>query len=120
MSTLRSLAFGGLWGLWTALFGLAIPLVSIAGSPPAAVRTLSRVWARGVLALLAGVVGLRHRERGREHVHPMPRLIVSNHQSTWETLAAQNIHYHFQSVPFLKIPRINFSKGLALQSLSLG
>ncbi len=88
MSTLRSLAFGGLWGLWTALFGLAIPLVSIAGSPPAAVRTLSRVWARGVLALLAGVVGLRHRERGREHVHPMPGLIVSNHQSTWETLAA--------------------------------
>lgn len=85
---LRTLLFGGLWGLWTALFGLAIPLLSIAGSPPATVRMLSRVWARGVLFLLVGIVGLRHQERGREHVFRTPGLIVSNHQSTWETLAA--------------------------------
>jgi 1-acyl-sn-glycerol-3-phosphate acyltransferase len=88
MSRLRSLVFGGLWGLWTALFGLAIPLVWIAGSPPATVRMLSRVWARGVLSMLVGIVGLRHRERGRAHGVHAPGLIVSNHQSTWETLAA--------------------------------
>jgi|TARA_R110002167_G_scaffold16828_1_gene65218 1-acyl-sn-glycerol-3-phosphate acyltransferase len=88
VSTLRSLIFGALWGLWTVLFGLAIPFLWIARAKPSTVRMLSRVWARGVLSMLVGIVGLRHRERGREHVSRTPGLIVSNHQSTWETLAA--------------------------------
>lgn len=88
MSTLRSVVFCGLWGLWTALFGLAIPLLWGIRSPPRLVRTLSRVWARGILVLLSSIVGLRYLERGREHVPRTPSLIVSNHQSMWETLAA--------------------------------
>ena len=88
MTTFRSLVFYCLWGLWTALFGCAIPLLWSLGSPPKLVRTLSRIWARGILALLSSVVGLKYVERGRERGPPTPCLIVMNHQSTWETLAA--------------------------------
>jgi 1-acyl-sn-glycerol-3-phosphate acyltransferase len=88
MKTLRSLVFYSLWGLWTALFGCAIPLLWSVRSPPTLVRTLSRIWARGILALLSGVVGLKYLERGRARVPQIPCLIVVNHQSTWETLAA--------------------------------
>ena len=38
----------------------------------------------------------------------------------WEALSIQNIHHDFQSIPFLKMLGINFSKGLALQSQILG
>ena len=88
MTSLRSLVFNGLWGVWTALFGLAIPLLWMAGTPPRTVRALTRVWARGVLALLSAVVGIDYEERGRENVTGTPSLIVANHESTWETLAA--------------------------------
>ena len=40
--------------------------------------------------------------------------------ASWEAMSAQKIHYDFQSIPFLKMPQINFSKGLALQSVILG
>jgi hypothetical protein len=33
----------------------------------------------------------------------------------WEALGVQNIHCYSQSISFLKIPQINFSKGLVLQ-----
>ncbi|RAK56246.1 1-acyl-sn-glycerol-3-phosphate acyltransferase [Phenylobacterium soli] len=52
------------------------------------IRKLSRAWARGVLALLAAIVGLRYVVRGADNRPPQPCLIVVNHQSTWETLAA--------------------------------
>lgn len=77
-----------LWAGWTGLFGLTIPLLWVSGSPPMAIRRLSRVWARGVLALLAVVVGLRFVVRGGPSAQVAPRLIVANHQSTWETVAA--------------------------------
>lgn len=88
MRTLRSAAFMALWAAWTGLFGLTIPLLWVRGSPPTAIRRFSRVWARGVLALLAVVVGLRFVVRGGPSAPVAPRLIVANHQSTWETVAA--------------------------------
>ncbi|MCI3130883.1 lysophospholipid acyltransferase family protein [Phenylobacterium aquaticum] len=75
-----------LWAGWTGLFGLTIPLLWLSGSPPNAIRRFSRVWARGVLALLAIVVGLRFVVRGQPP--SAPALVVANHQSTWETVAA--------------------------------
>lgn len=86
MQTLRSLAFDVLWGAWTGIFGLAIPILWLLRSPPRTVRKLSRVWARGVLTLLAISTGVRHVVRGASPGQPC--LIVANHQSTWETIAA--------------------------------
>ena len=84
----RSILFDVLWGAWTALFAPAIPVLLIAGTPPKAVRVLTRLWARGILVLLSGIVGLRYERRGQVNVPATPRLIIVNHESTWETLAA--------------------------------
>jgi 1-acyl-sn-glycerol-3-phosphate acyltransferase len=85
---LRSLLFDVLWGAWTALFGLTIPLLWLLGSPPKMVRQFSRVWARGILALLTAITGVKYVERGHALRLNGPCLIIANHQSTWETLAA--------------------------------
>lgn len=87
MQVLRSLIFDALWAGWTALFALTIPFLWALGSPPRAVRAFSRGWARGVLALLGWVAGIRHVVRGAANVPREPCLIVANHQSTWETIA---------------------------------
>lgn len=88
MGRLRSWVFQILWAGWTAVFALVIPALWLSRSPPTAIRLITRVWARGVLALLAAVTGVRYIERGRELLPPKPCLIVANHQSTWETIAA--------------------------------
>jgi 1-acyl-sn-glycerol-3-phosphate acyltransferase len=88
MRVVRSLAFDILWAGWTALFGLTIPALHLLRSPPKAVRRVSRVWARGVLVLLAATTGVRHVVRSNAAGIVGPCLIVANHQSTWETLAA--------------------------------
>lgn len=85
---LRSRLFDGAFALWTALFGLAIPVFWLCGSPPRAIRAATRLWVRGTLALLRVVVGLDHAVRGEAHRPASPCLVVANHQSTWETLAA--------------------------------
>jgi len=85
---LRSKLFDVLFALWTALFGLAVPVLWLCGSPPTAIRSATRMWVRGALFGLKHVVGLRYEERGRENIPREPCLIVANHQSTWETLAS--------------------------------
>ncbi len=87
MVWLRSRLFDGALALWTGLFGLAIPVFWVLGSPEAPIRAATRLWVRGALALLRAIVGLRHVERGRKPRPDEPCLIVANHQSTWETLA---------------------------------
>jgi 1-acyl-sn-glycerol-3-phosphate acyltransferase len=87
LRALKSLLFNLLWGVWTALFGLTIPMLWLLGSPPKMVRLFSRVWARGILALLTAVAGVKYVERGNVLING-PCLIIANHQSTWETLAA--------------------------------
>ncbi len=85
---MRSKLFDLLFALWTSLFGLAVPVLWLCGSPKPAIRSATRLWVRGALFGLRHVVGLRHVERGREHIPDEPCLIVANHQSTWETLAS--------------------------------
>ena len=87
MQQIRSLIFTGLWTLWTALFAPVLGVLIVTGSRPAWVRKWSRIWADGVLGMLKYIVGLDHVVRGRENIPPEPCLIVSNHQSTWETIA---------------------------------
>ena len=62
---------------------LALPALVM---PRGAVFAISRLWARGVLGLLALLVGLRHDIRGRERVPAGPVIYAVKHQSAWETL----------------------------------
>lgn len=85
---LRSRLFDLTWAFWTALFAPVTTVLWLAGAPPRTVRKVSRIWAHGVLFQLAWIVGLDYRERGRVNVSDEPCLIICNHQSIWETLAA--------------------------------
>lgn len=84
----RSIVFNLLWGAWTAMFGSLIPVLWALGTPPKAVRALTRLWARGILRLLSTVVGLDYASAGEQNLPATPSLILVNHESTWETLAA--------------------------------
>ncbi len=86
MQKIRSYLFAGLWTLWTAIFGLVLIVVIALGSRPKMVRACTRVWARGVISLLKWVVGITHHIDGLENLPAEPCLIVSNHQSAWETI----------------------------------
>lgn len=88
---LRSLAFDAAWIGWTLLLAAAIPFLWAAGTPPVHVRRVTRLWSRGTLGLLSRIVGLKCLVTGTGNVPAEPCLIVCNHQSTWETVAALHL-----------------------------
>jgi 1-acyl-sn-glycerol-3-phosphate acyltransferase len=87
MAHARSLLFAVYWAAWTTLFLVPLVIFLLSGSPQRPIRRATRLWARGILAGLRRIVGLRYVEEGRQHLPAEPCLIVANHQSTWETLA---------------------------------
>src|SRR5918997_3643797 len=88
MQPTRSRLFDLLLALWTALFAPAVLVLWLCGRPERPIRAASRLWARGILALLRRVVGLTYVEQNRHNIPSEPCLIVVNHQSAWETVAA--------------------------------
>jgi 1-acyl-sn-glycerol-3-phosphate acyltransferase len=86
MQTIRSNMFAVLWTLLTAVFGLVLIGVIALGSQPKMVRSCTRLWARGVIFLLKWIVGITHQIEGLDNLPSEPCLIVSNHQSAWETI----------------------------------
>lgn len=74
--------------LWTIFLGGAIPPLALVGAPPRSVRQVTRLWARGVLFLLRRIAGMGHDITGQANVPGAPCLIVCNHQSGWEAIAA--------------------------------
>jgi 1-acyl-sn-glycerol-3-phosphate acyltransferase len=84
MTTLRSLLFllGAL--LVTAPFGVAVPLGRVFGVKVPFV--LARTYTRVMLKWAELSLGIRYEVRGWEHVPRRPAIIMSKHQSAWETL----------------------------------
>lgn len=61
---------------------------------PLPARTRYRIitaWSHSIVWLAAHVCGLKYRVIGREHLPATPAVILSKHQSAWETLAFQQI-----------------------------
>jgi 1-acyl-sn-glycerol-3-phosphate acyltransferase len=50
-----------------------------------------RQWARWQMFMLIKLCGLHYRVEGREHLPPGAAVILSKHQSAWETIAFQEI-----------------------------
>jgi 1-acyl-sn-glycerol-3-phosphate acyltransferase len=74
-------------------------------------------WALIMLAVLKSVCGIRYRVRGVERIPAQPCIIMSKHQSAWETLAFQAIfppQVHVLKRELLWIPF--FGWGLAMVS----
>ncbi|MEY3747908.1 MAG: hypothetical protein RL194_1367 [Pseudomonadota bacterium] len=86
---LRSLIFTlGQW-LFTLFFGL-FAILTFPFPPVTRYRIIS-VWARSMLWWLRVTCNVRYRVIGREHIPQTPSIVLSKHQSAWETLAFQEI-----------------------------
>jgi len=80
---------------WLALLLVTPPyaLVALASAPlprMARYRIISG-WSRLVIWCLARICGVRWTVEGREHLPQRPAVILSRHESAWETLAFQEI-----------------------------
>ena len=83
MLALRSLLFNLLFFAWTTILCLmGLPLLAL---PRGIVVFFARVWATGIAAFLATIVGTRHEVRG---IAPSGRPVIYafKHQSAWETV----------------------------------
>ncbi len=86
---LRSLLFALLSVVITAPAGL---LVALAYPLPIKLRyVIIRAWYTVFLGLCSTVLGLRYRIIGRENIPAEPAVILSKHQSAWETVSLQAI-----------------------------
>lgn len=90
MQALRSLLFNAVMFSSVVLYA-PLALLTWPFSPLARYRFISQ-WARFHIWLLGALCGLRFRVAGREHL-PRNRtaVLLAKHQSTWETLAFQQI-----------------------------
>lgn len=112
--------------LRSALFALALVLLT----PPYALVALATFplprlaryriisgWSRAVILLARAILGIDWRVEGRENLPDRPAVILSKHQSAWETMAFQMIfppQVHVLKRELLWIPF--FGWGLALMS----
>lgn len=89
MTALRSFLFAvGQWLavlVWTPVSLAAWPL------PPKPRARVIAVWSRFALWWLRVTCGIDHRVEGRERLPREPAVVLSKHQSAWETLAFQQI-----------------------------
>jgi len=115
MSFLRSVLFFVLKAVFTVPFVLCVlPLFFL---PPLPRYRVIALWGRVVIWLARVILGIRFRVEGLEHLPHAPSVVLSKHQSAWETIAFQQIFPPLSFVlkkSLLQIPF--FGWGLALFS----
>lgn len=89
MHTLRGLLFWLGFGVWTLVS--AVVVLSAWPLPFRLRFRVSRFWPHGILGWLRVCHGIRHEVSGMEHIPQSSCVVLSKHQSTWETLALQLI-----------------------------
>ena len=112
---LRSAAFLLGLGVLTPILSL---LIILAWPLPFAYRErIARGWCRSVLGWLRLTCGIRHRVEGEENLPDRPAVILSKHQSAWETIAFRTFFpAHLSWVVKRSLFRIPFY-GWALKAL---
>jgi 1-acyl-sn-glycerol-3-phosphate acyltransferase len=89
MLFLRSLLFFVLKAALTVPFALFILFLFFL--PPIPRYRAITLWARMVIWLAGAIVGIRYRVEGLENLPKEPCVVLSKHQSAWETIAFQLI-----------------------------
>lgn len=115
MTLARSSVFALALALLTAPYAL-LALATFALPRMARYRIISG-WSHLVILLARAILGIRWRVEGLEHLPAKPSIILSKHQSAWETMAFQLIfppQVHVLKRELLWIPF--FGWGLALMS----
>jgi 1-acyl-sn-glycerol-3-phosphate acyltransferase len=83
----RSIAYALLWILITPPFAL-VSLLTFPLPLLTRYRIITR-WSHIMTAAAARLCGIRYRVLGLEHLPAVPAVVLSKHQSAWETLAYQ-------------------------------
>jgi 1-acyl-sn-glycerol-3-phosphate acyltransferase len=83
----RSLVFFVLQVLLTVVWSL-LSLFTFPFGPMTRYRFITR-WSRMIIWLAAALCGIRYQIRGAENLPGKPSIVLSKHQSAWETLAFQ-------------------------------
>jgi 1-acyl-sn-glycerol-3-phosphate acyltransferase len=115
MSVLRSSLFALALALVTPPYAL-LALATFPFPPMARYRIISG-WSRFIVFLSRIILGINWKVEGEEHLPSRPSVILSKHQSAWETLAFQQIfppQVHVLKRELLWVPF--FGWGLALMS----
>jgi 1-acyl-sn-glycerol-3-phosphate acyltransferase len=86
MVTIRSLAYLLAMSLSVVLYSIPLGVLGWA-MPTPWLSTLGAQWARFNLFALRALCGLRFRVSGLEHLPSTNTILLSKHQSTWETIA---------------------------------
>jgi 1-acyl-sn-glycerol-3-phosphate acyltransferase len=90
MNILRGLLFNLLYAASVILFSLSALLLAPVLRYPGRLRYLT-LLPRGIQRLLSLVCGITYRIEGEENIPKTPFVLVSNHQSTWETLILADV-----------------------------
>lgn len=89
MIFLRSLVFALIQAVFTPVFSI-VSILTFPFHPLTRYRVISQ-WARLMMFLVEKLCGVKYRVIGAENIPDRPCVVLSNHQSAWETIAFQVI-----------------------------
>ena len=93
---LLTIIFYGALASWTILMGaLSLPFLFL---PSKYIRIPAKIWVKGIFIFLKYICGVTHQIRGVENLSGDPLIIVSKHQSAFETFA---LYYYLKSSFFI-------------------
>ena len=93
---LLTILFYSALALWTILMGiLSLPFIFF---PSKYIRFPAKIWIKGIFILLEYICGVTHEVRGHKNLTNEPLIIVSKHQSAFETFA---LYYYLESSFFI-------------------
>ena len=93
---LLTILFYSALALWTILMGiLSLPFIFF---PSKYIRFPAKTWIKGIFILLKYICGVTHQIKGHRNLNKEPLIIVSKHQSAFETFA---LYYYLESSFFI-------------------
>jgi len=93
---LLTIIFYGALASWTILMGIvSLPFLFL---PSKYIRFPAKIWIKGIFTFLEYICGVTHQIKGLENLSGDPLIIVSKHQSAFETFA---LYYYLESSFFI-------------------
>ena len=93
---LLTILFYSALALWTILMGiLSLPFIFFSSKY---IRFPAKTWIKGIFILLEYICGVTHEVRGHKNLTNEPLIIVSKHQSAFETFA---LYYYLENSFFI-------------------
>jgi len=100
---IRSVTFYILLSIWTFLLGLIfLPFLIL---PSKYIRIPALIWIKGIFIFLKYICRITHEIRGIKNIPDEPTIIVSKHQSAFETFA---FYYYFKNIFFVHKHQLYF------------